>query len=259
MIDTHSHIYVADFDQDRDEAILRAKEAGVERMYLPNVNTETVGPMLSVCEAYPDYCLPMMGLHPEDVGADWQSDLDTIEQLIDDRYVGIGEVGLDFHEDPTYKQQQFDAFARQIEWALGRDLPIIIHSRMAHRDLVDVMRSYQGRGPRGIFHCFGGPIDKAHDLLSFDGFALGIGGVVTYKRSGLAETVRELPLERIVLETDCPWLAPVPHRGRRNESAYLKYVLQRIAEETGQSEAEVDKITTLSALNFFAKAQAKDK
>ncbi len=255
MIDTHSHIYSSEFDADRDQVVNRAREAGVEAILLPNINADSVGPMLALCRQYPDFCFPMMGLHPEDVGEDYREVLDGMwNRLAQPRhpYIAIGEVGLDFYWDETYRQQQLEAFEIQVGWAARLCLPLVIHSRKAHRELVDVMERHRSQGLRGIFHCFGGSAQEAEELLSFPGFVLGIGGVLTYKKSTLPEVLRSVPLERVVVETDAPYLAPVPYRGKRNESAYVSQTLQRLAEVYEIPLSEADKITSNTAKALFA-------
>lgn len=253
MIDTHSHIYGPEFDEDREQVVRRAQEAGVEYIMLPNINLESVQPMLDMCRRYPGYCLPMIGLHPEDVRDDFQTILDAMNQELQSShpYMAIGEVGLDFYWDSTYYDQQLDAFDQQIGWACERQLPLVVHSRAAHRELVNIMEAHRSDRLKGIFHCFGGTIDEAMELLSFEGFVLGIGGVLTYKKSTLPGVLRDIPLERIVLETDAPYLAPVPHRGKRNESAYVSDTMLRVAEVYGCSPSKVDEVTTNTAKRLF--------
>lgn len=254
MTDTHSHMYGPEFDEDRELAIQRAREAGVERILLPNINLGTIAPMLDLCRRHADYCYPMLGLHPEDVKDDWAEVLRHMEELLqqpDHPYVAVGEVGLDFYWDTTYKQEQLAALERQIAWASRYGLPLVVHCRAAHHELVEVMARHRGEGLTGIFHCFGGTLDEARDLLQFDGFVLGIGGTLTYKKSTLPEVVSSIPLERMVLETDSPYLAPVPHRGKRNESAYVADTLLRLAQECGRTPREVEEVTERTVLRLF--------
>ncbi len=254
MTDTHSHIYGLEFNNDRDEVVDRAMRAGVTKILLPNINWESIDPMLALCRKYPGYCFPMMGLHPEDVNDDYEETLEKMHVLLAEGhhpYVAIGEVGLDFYWDDSRKEQQMRAFARQVEWAIDMDLPLMIHSRNAQRELVDVLKTYKDRGPRGVFHCFGGTLEEANELLEFDGFVLGIGGILTYKKSGLPAVVRELPLERMVLETDSPYLAPVPQRGKRNESAFIVHTLQRLAQEKEVAPSVVSEVTDRTVKGLF--------
>lgn len=254
MIDTHSHIYGPEFDEDRDAVITRAKDAGVTQILLPNINAETIRPMLDLCEKYPSYCYPMMGLHPEDVKEDFQQVLDGMRALLEspNPYIAIGEVGLDFYWDLSFRKQQLEAFEQQVCWARDYQLPLVIHSRSSHRELVGVMERHRGEGLRGIFHCFGGSKEEATELLSFEGFVLGIGGVLTYKKSTLPEILKSVPMERIVLETDAPYLTPVPYRGKRNESAYISYTLQRLAEVYDCLPKRIDETTSATAKHLFA-------
>lgn len=256
MIDTHSHIYGEEFSQDRDEVVARAFSAGVSHILLPNINKESIRPMLSLCDRYPGRLHPMMGLHPSDVDASYREVLSSMEALLADvahPYVAVGEVGLDFYWDTTYREQQLDAFRIQIEWAVRHQLPLVIHVRSAHRELLEVMTEYSGSGLRGIFHCFGGTLEEAHQLLSFNGFCLGIGGVLTFKKSALPDVLTQVPLSRVVLETDAPYLAPVPYRGKRNESAFVVEVLRKMADVYGLSIEEVERVTDENVKRIFTR------
>ena len=258
FIDTHSHIYGEEFDEDREEVILRAKEAGVEKILLPNINAETIRPMLDLCTRHPGYLFPMMGLHPEDVRADYRDILRKMEGELthpDHPFIAVGEVGLDFYWDKTWCQEQLAAFEEQIGWAETYHLPLVIHCRSAHKELVEVMQRHAHAGLKGIFHCFGGTVAEATELLRFEGFMLGIGGVVSIKKSTLRETIKEaVPLSRIVLETDSPYMAPVPNRGKRNESAYVKNVAEMLADVFGLDLHTIVLHTTKNALKVFPKA-----
>lgn len=254
MIDTHSHIYGPEFAQDIAEVVTRAKDAGVERILLPNINKESVGQMDMLCRQYSGYMFPMMGLHPTDVGDDYLEQLSWMQTLLeqpDNPYIAIGEVGLDFYWDSTFAEKQRDAFRRQIEWAVRYGLPLMIHARAAHADLLDILDDYRGESLTGVFHCFGGTLEEAMQLLSFEGFVLGIGGTVTYKKSPLPEVLKNVPLSRIVLETDSPYLAPVPHRGKRNESGYIAHTMARVAQIYNVSAKEVEKTTNENAYRIF--------
>lgn len=254
MIDTHSHIYEPVFRADREDVIMRAKQAGVELILLPNINAESIGQMLDLCHRYPDYCFPMMGLHPTDIEEDYKQVLVDMEALLkapDHPYIAIGEVGLDYYWDKSKAKEQEEIFRVQIEWAIKYHLPLMIHSRSAHRQLVTAISEYKNEGITGVFHCFGGTTDEALELLQFPGFALGIGGVVTYKNSPLPETLASVPLERIVLETDSPYLAPVPYRGKRNESSYVVEVLRKIAQIYNVSEKQAESVTNNNARRIF--------
>lgn len=255
VTDTHSHIYGEEFDGDRDEVVARALDAGVSRILLPNINGDSIAPMLSLCARYPGRLYPMMGLHPSDVAADYRELLARMEALLADEnhpYVAVGEVGLDFYWDTTFRDEQTDAFRTQVEWAVSRHLPLVIHARSAHRELLEVMRDYASCGLRGIFHCFTGTLEEARDLLAFEGFCLGIGGVLTFKKSPLPEVLAQgVPLSRVVLETDSPYLAPVPHRGQRNESAFAVEVLRKMANIYNVSPEEVERCTDANAKQVF--------
>lgn len=254
MIDTHSHIYEPVFSADREEVIQRAKQAGVEYILLPNINAESIEPMLNMCHRYPDYCFPMMGLHPEDIKEDYKQVLADMKALLNvpnHPYIAIGEVGLDYYWDKTKVKEQEEVFRIQIEWAIEYHLPLMIHSRSAHRQLVTAISEYEDEGLSGVFHCFGGSKEEAQELLQFPDFMLGIGGVVTYKNSHLADTLTSVPLNRIVLETDAPYLAPVPYRGKRNESAFVVEVLRKLAYIHNVSELEVERITNDNAKRIF--------
>ena len=279
LIDTHSHLYQPEFDADRADVLARARDAGIYKVFLPNINADTIPAMLSLCADYPGFCHPMLGLHPEDVRDDWSAVLDAMEPLLqaeDSPYIAIGEVGLDFYWDQTYRDEQLQAFALQIDWAITYDLPLMIHTRKAHREVVDTIRERSEKCEvrsekheaetqivnckssncklRGVFHCFGGTEDEAVELLGHEGFMLGIGGVVTYKKSTLPDVLRSVvPLERIVLETDSPYLAPVPYRGKRNETAYVRCVAEHLADIYQCSFDEVTQITTKNALKVFPK------
>ena len=231
IIDTHSHLFVEEFDADRPEVMSRAREAGITHILMPNIDVASVEPMLRVCADYPGYCFPMLGLHPTEVNADYREALAMLEPLWDKHpFVAVGEVGIDLYWDKTYKNEQLAALDTQIGWAIERDLPLVIHSREAFPELYALFSHYKDAPIRGVFHSFTGTADEAHALLEFPGFMLGINGVVTFKKSALPEALREVPLSRIVVETDSPYLAPVPYRGKRNEGAYVVRVVERLAE-----------------------------
>lgn len=250
MIDTHSHIYGPEFDDDRAEVLQRARLAGVDKVLLPNINEESIARMLQVAKEYPDMCYPMMGLHPEDVKEDWVQVLDRMEMQLDGM-IAVGEVGLDFYWDTTFRKEQIEAFERQICWAVERNLPLVIHMRKAEQELLEVMEHHKSDGLRGVFHCFGGSKETASRMLKHEGFVLGIGGVVTFKNSRLAETLRHVPLDRIVLETDAPYLAPVPYRGKRNEPSYVAHVARFLSDIYNVSEEEVNDVTNLAVKRVF--------
>lgn len=234
IIDTHSHLDGEEFADDLPEVIQRAKDAQVEKILVPNVNLQGLPHLIEVCDAYPDYLYPMIGLHPEDVKDDYQTQLDQMFIFLKEnpnRFCAIGEVGLDFYWDETYRNQQLDAFEQQIQWAKQFGKPLMIHARNAYEEIVEIMERHRDDQLEGVFHCFTGTEDEARKLLSFDGFKLGIGGVLTFKKSTLPEVLKNaVPLSRIVVETDSPYLAPVPHRGKRNESVFIIEIVRRLTE-----------------------------
>lgn len=255
LVDTHTHLFVTEFDIDRADAVRRAVDAGVGTLCLPAINGESLPSLMAMCDEFPSVCHPMIGLHPTELGDDYEAVLDRMYDILksDDRFVAIGEVGLDFYWDDTRKREQEEVFRKQIEWALETGLPLAIHSRSAFDELYAVMDDYRGRGLSGVFHCFSGSEEEALKLLSFDGFYLGIGGVVTYKKSTLPDVLKCVPLERVVLETDSPYLAPVPKRGKRNESAYVPYIADFLAALYGCSVEQVAAVTTANARKLFPK------
>lgn len=255
FVDTHTHLFVTEFDEDRRDAVQRALDAGVTKLCLPSITLESVPAINAMCEEFPGVCYPMLGLHPTELGDDYKATLDTMYSLLksDGRYIAVGEVGLDFYWDDTRKKEQLDAFDTQIAWAAELGLPLAIHSRSAFNELYDMMEAHRSKGLTGVFHCFSGSEEEAHKLLSFDGFYLGIGGVVTYKKSTLPSVLKNVPLERIVLETDSPYLPPVPFRGKRNESSYVPYIAEFLAGVYGCTVHDVARITTSNANNLFPK------
>ena len=252
LIDTHAHIYAKEFDFDRDAMISRAIARGVEKFYLPNVDLESIPRMLELEAKYPERCFAMMGLHPCSVEADYKTVLAEIEkQLFARKFVAVGEIGLDYYWSKEFVEQQIDAFRMQCRWAIELDIPIIIHARESLDDLIQIVtEEKKDERLRGIFHCFGGSIEQAQNIMQL-GFWMGIGGVLTYKKSGLDEIVKDIPLEWLVLETDAPYLTPVPHRGKRNESAYLFHIAERLAEVKGISLEELGRITSENTRNIF--------
>ena len=254
-IDTHTHLFVTEFDNDREAAVRRAVEAGVNKLCLPSINEKSLDALLGMCDAFPGVCYPMVGLHPTDVDKEYKTVLDNLYSRLksDVRFIAVGEVGLDFYWDETYRSEQIDAFRVQIEWAAEMGLPLAIHSRSAFKELCEVLDGYRSRSLTGVFHCFSGSEEEARKLLSFDGFYLGIGGVSTYKKSTLPTVLENVPLERILLETDSPYLAPVPHRGKRNESAYIPDIAAFLATVYGCEPSEVAAVTTANARNLFKK------
>ena len=252
MIDSHSHIFLEEFDDDRADVVLRAKAAGVERIVLPNVDVATIGRLYETAAAFPDICVMAMGLHPTSVTENYLHDLEIVEHSLDaGRFVAIGEVGMDLYWDKTFAEQQKDALRRQVQWAIDRNMPLILHVRDAFAETVEVLREFPSERLRGVFHSFTGTPDEAAVISSLGDFKLGINGVVTFKKSDWREALPFIGLENLLLETDCPYLTPVPYRGRRNESAYVAYVCQKLAEIFGVSVDEVDRLTTENAKRLF--------
>lgn len=253
MVDTHAHLYDAAFDNDRHEVMARAADCGVDCMLLPNINAESVMPMLQVCRQYAARCFPMLGLHPTDVKADFERDLDAIAAYLDCvDAVAIGEIGIDLHWDKEFVNQQIEAFSIQLGWAKRYGLPVAIHCRKSYNEILAVLKKEQNGTLSGVFHCFPGNVRQAHELVEM-GFMLGIGGVVTYRNAEMANVVAQTPLEYLLTETDAPWLAPAPFRGKRNESAYIYNTVQKIAELKSVSISEVAAITSANAKRIFTK------
>ena len=239
FIDTHCHLDGEEFRDDLDAVVTRAREAGVAAIGVPGINLESCKTVLELCRRYTDYCYPMLGLHPEDVKADWKEVLEAIKPALL-TVKAVGEVGLDYYWSREFEKEQLEAFEEQVRWAVEFQLPLMIHCRKAQNEMVSIIKKYQNDLPGGVFHCFTGNEHEAAELLQFDKFVLGIGGVSTFKKSHLPEVLPAVvPLDRIVLETDAPYMAPVPKRGERNEPAFVTYVLKRLAEAYGVSEEEV--------------------
>ena len=251
LLDTHTHIYDHQFSLDRNEAVQRALDAGVGMMLLPNVDASTITPMLELHGQYPECTRVMMGLQPEEVKDDYKEVLSLMEKELERGiYIGVGEVGLDFYWDATYEHQQLDAFTTQLDWAKQLGLPLSIHCRNSFDKMVKILEHQQDGGLRGIMHCFTGTEEEAKVYLEL-GFHLGLGGVTTYKNCGVKDFLPRLPLDRIVLETDAPYLAPVPCRGKRNEPAFLVHTAQKIAEILQIPVEELSAVTTANATTLF--------
>lgn len=243
MIDTHCHLDGEEFHEDLDIVVTRAREAGVTAIGVPGIDLKSCDTVLEVCRRYPGYCFPMLGLHPEEVRADWQEVLARIKPFLN-KGVCIGEVGLDFYWSREFEREQIEAFEELVRWSVELGLPLMIHCRKAQNEMVTLLKRFKNQLPGGVFHCFTGNELEARELLQFDRFVLGIGGVLTFKKSKLPETLQAVvPLERIVLETDSPYMAPVPMRGQRNEPAFVAHVAQRLAETYGVSVSEVTRQT----------------
>jgi TatD DNase family protein len=251
FVDTHTHLYVKAFNADRAAAVERAREAGVEQFYLPNIDQGSISAMLELEAEFPGVCHAMMGLHPCSVKENVAEELRLVEEWLEKRpFVAIGEIGIDLYWDKTFVAQQEEAFLIQAGWAADRDIPFVIHSRESIDRILELITTHRRPETRGIFHCFTGTVEQAHAAIEL-GFLLGIGGVLTFKNGGLDRVMEEVPLEACVLETDSPYLAPVPHRGKRNESAYIPLIAQRLAEVKGVSIEQVAAITTENAKKIF--------
>ena len=278
VIDTHTHFDAEEFDEDRAEAFARAKEAGVDKVFLPAIDVKTTHAVLALAKEYPGYAYPMIGLHPEEVKEDWKEQLAELRKILEEHrmignanpagesgnanpagdspqfsdFIAIGEVGLDYYWSREFENEQLEAFEEQVKWSVETGLPLMIHCRKAQNEMVHLLRKYEKELPGGVFHCFTGNQKEAEELLSFDKFVLGVGGVSTFKSSHLREDLPAVvPLERIVLETDSPYMAPVPYRGKRNESAFVVEVLKTLAKAYGVSEEEFARQTNLNAERVF--------
>ena len=259
FIDTHAHLDGEEFKDDLPQVIQRAKDAGVAAIFIPGIDKASIDSVMRVCNEYPGYCFPMIGLQPEEVKDDWQEVLDTMKEALkaQSTYIAIGECGLDFYWSREYEKEQLAAFEKQVEWSVKTQLPLMIHCRKAQNELLHILKPYEKELPGGVFHCFTGNQKEAEEYLRFDKFVLGIGGVSTFKSSHLREDLpAAVPLDRIVLETDSPYMSPVPHRGERNESANVKYVLENLAKCYGKTEEEVAQATNENVLRVFGKSEA---
>jgi len=253
VIDTHSHIYLSEFDEDRDAVIERAQRIGVEKILLPNVDGETIAPMHQLERKFTGFCHSMMGIHPTSITADYESKLQEVKKHLDSRgYIAVGEIGIDLYWDKTFRNEQMEAFERQIIWAKEKKIPIVIHSRDAFAEVFEVVEKQLDDNLSGVFHSFTGGIEEAERVLAYKNFMLGINGVVTFKNTHLREVIKSLPLNKLVLETDAPYLAPVPKRGRRNEPAYIERVAETIARVHSVSIDVVKEQTSENAKALFA-------
>ena len=253
LIDTHAHLYGEQFDSDIDKVLERAYHSGIEKIFLPAIDHETHDKLLALSARPGDKpaIYPTMGVHPCSINADYKKELDIARAYLYNgtKYYAVGEIGLDFYWDVSYKAQQFEAFETQIGWAIEKSLPIVIHSRKSTYDCIEVVKKYKGK-VKGIFHCFSGSAEEAHEIIKL-GFLLGIGGVVTYKNSGLQELLKDIDLTHIVLETDAPYLTPVPYRGKRNESSYIRIIAEEVARIKEVSLADVAYVTSDNAMKVF--------
>lgn len=254
FIDTHTHLDGEEFNADRNETMQRAREAGVSHVFIPAIDLKSVETVLDTCRKYPGYAYPMLGLHPEEVRADWSDVLDQMHEYLKPGhpFIAIGEVGLDYYWSREFEHEQLMAFERQVEWSIATRLPLMIHCRKGQNEMVQMLRKYKDELPGGVFHCFTGNEHEAEELLQFSNFVLGIGGVLTFKKSHLPEVLpATVPLSRIVLETDSPYMAPVPMRGKRNESAYVRFVLEKLAKCYGVDEQTVVDTTNDNVKRVF--------
>ena len=252
VIDTHTHLDAEEFDEDRAEAFARAREAGVGKVFLPAIDVKTTHAVLALSREYPGYAYPMIGLHPEEVKADWKDQLAELRKMQISDFIAIGEIGLDYYWSREFEHEQLEAFEEQVKWSVETRLPLMIHCRKAQNEMVHLLRQYQKDLPGGVFHCFTGNQKEAEELLSFDNFVLGIGGVSTFKSSHLREDLpAAVPMNRIILETDSPYMAPVPYRGKRNESAFVIEVLKTLAKAYGVNEEEFAEQTNKNVESVF--------
>ena len=255
FIDTHTHLDGEEFREDLAEVVKRAQEAGVSKVFVPAIDLPSVQTVMEVCHQYPGYAYPMIGLHPEEVKSDWQQVLSEMKPLLessDGEVIAIGEVGLDYYWSREFEQEQLAAFEEQVRWSVETRLPLMIHCRKAQNEMVTLLKRYKADLPGGVFHCFTGNAREAEELLQFDRFVLGIGGVLTFKKSHLPEVLPAVvPLDRVILETDSPYMAPVPMRGKRNESAYVKYVLEKLAESYGVAPEVIAEATNANVERVF--------
>lgn len=253
MIDTHAHIYAEEFDSDRDEIINNAVQAGVTKIILPAIDRESFASMRQLADAYPDFCLPAIGVHPTSVRENVDQELALVRsELEKGGYIAVGEIGTDLYWEQKYLDLQQQALKTQLEWAIEFNLPVIIHTRNSFKQTMEVFQQFPRNTIKGIFHSFTGSTEEADKILSLgDEIYLGINGIVTFKNSGLTGTLKSIPLERLVLETDAPYLTPVPYRGKRNEPAYLSFISSKLAEVYALETKEIEDITTKNALNIF--------
>jgi len=250
LIDTHAHLYLAEFELDRSMMLDRAKQAGIEKIFLPAIDSSTHTSLLQMETDFP-WCKAMMGVHPCSIKENYQEELAIAQQYWDKRnFVAVGEIGLDFYWDRTFEKEQYEAFRIQIEWALEKNVPIVIHSRQSTLDCVRVLKEYKNSALRGVFHCFSGSLEEAQEIIKL-GFYLGIGGVITYKNAGLGAVLEKIDLAHLVVETDAPYLTPAPHRGKRNESSYISLIAEKIATVKVEKLEKVAEITTQNAENLF--------
>lgn len=252
FVDTHTHLYSEAFDSDRSEMVQRALSNGVEHLFLPNIDVDSIQPMYALCSEFPKNCFPMMGLHPGSVDQNWEANLSVIkDRLFHNKHIAVGEIGMDLYWDKTFIEEQKQAFRLQVNWAKELNLPIVIHARDAFDEIFSILDELNDEKLTGVFHCFTGTVEQAKHIQSYGGFKYGIGGVVTYKKSDLSEVLKTMSLSDLILETDSPYLPPVPHRGKRNESAYLTFVAEKLSDIFEVSIEKIAEVTTKNAMELF--------
>ncbi len=252
FVDTHTHLFVDAFDEDRSEIVQKAIDAGVEKMLLPNIDIDTIDAMNHLAKDFPNNCYPMMGLHPGSVKEDWEERLEIIRKnLFDGGYIAVGEIGMDLYWDTTFVKEQAEAFRRQVEWAKELQLPIVIHAREAFEPIFEILDEINDDRLTGVFHCFTGNIEQANHAIQYGGFKLGIGGVLTYKKAALDQVLEQVDLKHLILETDSPYLPPVPYRGKRNESSYILHIAEKLTDVYGVPLSQIEEMTTNSAKELF--------
>ncbi|MEA4949669.1 MAG: TatD family hydrolase [Petrimonas sp.] len=252
IVDTHAHLYLDAFDNDLDDVVVRARAIGVEKILLPNIDETTVSDLKQTVDRYPSFFIPMMGLHPTNVREDWEQQLEIIyDELSRPGYIAVGEIGIDLYWDKSSKERQVAAFERQLGWSIEKKLPVTIHSREAIPEVIQSIKKIGKKELSGVFHSFGGSMNELKEILELGNFYIGINGVVTFKKSGLDETLKNCGLENIILETDSPYLAPVPYRGKRNEPTYLSEIVKKLSAIYRKTEEEITQITTRNAYRLF--------
>lgn len=252
FIDTHTHLFVEQFNEDREEVVHRAMDAGVEVMLLPNIDLESIPQMKELAARYPNNCFPMMGLHPGSVDQNWKETLQTIEkELFTNDYIAVGEIGIDLYWSKEFEAAQKEVFRQQVLWAKELGKPIVIHAREAFDEIFEIIDELNDERLTGIFHCFTGTLDQANHVIGYGGFKMGLGGVLTYKKSGLDKVIENVDLKHLVLETDSPYLPPTPHRGKRNESSYLLHIAEKLADVQSITLKQVAEVTTQNAREIF--------
>lgn len=252
FIDTHTHLFVEQFNEDREEVVQRATDAGVEVMLLPNIDLESIPQMNELAAKYPNNCFPMMGLHPGSVDQNWKQTLQTIEkELFENKYIAVGEIGIDLYWSREFEEAQKEVFRQQVLWAKELGKPIVIHSREAFDEIFEIIDELNDESLTGIFHCFTGTLEQANHVINYGGFKMGLGGVLTYKKSGLDKVIENVDLKHLVLETDSPYLPPTPYRGKRNESSYLLHIAEKLADVQSITLKQVAEVTTQNAKEIF--------